>query len=138
MNKPPLVDPRLFERLTPLLYDRKVQIESATEIMDPTNQPIRSWAPAAGLPEYLDCRRGVMTAALAQSLEIRNADMTISRDTEYIALPQYWPQIQKEMRANIIDGQVWNISGVLFDSIRHQTYLVVERETADADTGIAE
>lgn len=138
MNRPKLIHPRLFESLRPTFYDRQVQIEVPIETFDAANQPQTTYASAPGLPSYLDCRRGVMTAALAQSMERRTPEVTISADSEYIAIAGYYPQIVKTMRANIVGGQVWNITGVIFDSTRTQTYLIVDRVTADAGVGITE
>lgn len=128
MNKGTMIHPRMFQHHR-ILWDRQVRLESYIETFDAANQPIRAYAPAEGIPEYIDARRGVFSAQLAASMETRGQEITISVDSEYIALPGYYPQIQKAWRASFVDGENWDILGVVFDSTRTQTYLVVERVT---------
>lgn len=126
MNKGGVIHPRLFEHHA-ALWDRTIQLQAFTETFDPTNQSVKTYYPAPGLPEFLDARRGVFSAADLASRELRQADLTTSIDTEYIALPAYYPQIEKEWRATFGDGDYWDVLGVIFDSTRTQTYLLVER-----------
>lgn len=128
MNKGTMIHRRLYSHHH-ALWDRKVRLQSYVETYDAANQPIRAYMPAEGVPEYIDARRGVFSAQLAASMEVRQQEITISVDSEYIALPGYYPQIKKYWRASFVDGQDWDILGVVFDSTRTQTYLVVERVT---------
>lgn len=128
MNKGGILHPKLFE-LYGYLWDRQVQLQTYTEVYDAANQPQRTYVLSTEVPPIIDGRRGVFTPSDRASVEARMANITVSTDTEYIALKGYYPQIQKNWRAAILGGQDWDITGVIFDSTRTQTYLIVERVT---------
>lgn len=126
VNKGTFIHPRMFD-LHSRLWDQQVEIEEAVETFDAVQQPVRAYGPAFDPAEPLDCRVGVMSAADARSIESRYPEMTLSTDTRYIAIKGYYPQITKGMRANVVDGDVWNIVGAIDDTTHTQTYLVVEQ-----------
>lgn len=75
--------------------------------------------------EDIPCMIGVPSERVMQSEEVRTGEMTREQELRQVNLDGYYPEIDRTMTVEV-DGEFYNVRGVVHDSQRSRTILVVE------------
>lgn len=123
-----LLHPRMFEHLRRTFWRFTLSIQSRDETMQneiggpETDETLNPWATITG-HENISCNLGRATASVTEQ---REATSTYDVELPRAQLNGFYPLITNTMRA-VVDGtDVYNIRGVLKDSSKNQTELVLE------------
>ena len=112
----------LLDALSPL-FDRTGTIKQRTDTRDAVGQPIPAWANLAGHID-LPCRVAPVTS-LSRASRAPGPDMTTTRVTHVILLPDDYPSVTTAMQA-VVGGATYQIVTVIRDSEQRMTELEVE------------
>lgn len=125
VNRPPLVSPRLPGTVSDY-YPSSVTFERATETADPeTGQPIKVWAPVAGLTA-LAARVAPVVPTSVTAGETRTGEAAWATNAWHISLPAYYPSIEPTDRVAMDDGRRFNVLGIEHDGNLQLTRLEAE------------
>lgn len=115
-----VIDPRLFEMLTPKFYTSTVSIYPKVESQNETGEPTTTY------PTPLSADYTAIPCAIAASdaNERRTPTHTYAESTHTIALTDYYPLIQTVHRAIDGAGISYDILGVEHDSQHAHTALM--------------
>lgn len=113
-----LYHPRIYRGLeTTGRFKSTVQIQKSTVTRSESGDSTFAWGPVSGM-ESIPCIR-----IDQQPAEARTQDMIEARNLFTIILAGYFPSIKQEYRAVLDTGEVYDILGVLSDSIHMMTKL---------------
>jgi hypothetical protein len=126
-----LIHPRLFERLERTFWRHTVTIQSRDFTMRDNiggienDETLNPWATLTG-HEHIVCNKGRSTDnSKGITSETRERHSTFDGKIFQCMLNGLYPLITEQMRATI-DGEPYNIRGVVHDSSKNLTGLVVE------------
>lgn len=126
-----LIHPRLFEHLRPTFWRDVVSIEMRTSstlvnaIGGPeTDETLNPWV---WLHQNVSCNIGIQTEALGpKTSEVREPLASYDSRVRQCMLNGYYPLVTTSMRAVDDEGTAYNIKGVVNDSSKNMTELVLE------------
>lgn len=103
----------------PKVYPTLVEIQAATYTQRPNGERVETWVTVV-------VAYGNLAKAARNDLEVRTGEMTQVPLGWKLNLAGHYPQISIEHRA-YINGEFWNISAVVHDSLGASTRLDLER-----------
>lgn len=116
-----IVHPGLHVTLTQF-FPTVVSVQTGTQTRRPNGEIVTTW-------ESVVVCSGNLARAPRTELETRGGAQTVVPAGWVLNLAGYFPEIEVEQRAVTADGQVFNITAVVHDSLSESTQLELERVT---------
>lgn len=124
MNKRPILDPRMLERLSGF-FPTTIDILSTTNAPDSMGSPVDDFTIVyEGIPAAIAPIHDLIPIAG----EMKTATLNYNTDTRHVTLKGYYPNITEKM-VMVADAETYNILGVEHDMFLVLTRLVVELVT---------